>query len=104
MFVYGSVKLNTNALPLGEVGIKKAKLINLKKYNQMITNNSESTNTQSCQTAVIASCGSLNKEVIDIIARKKALEYSYQNEYQYLKFVNAIKDGINIGLKNGKNI
>lgn len=48
--------------------------------------------------------GGLTEEVIEIIARKQALVYSYENEYQYLKFVKAIKDGIKIGLKNGKNI
>jgi hypothetical protein len=48
--------------------------------------------------------GGLTEEAIEIIARKQALVYSYENEYQYLKFVKAIKEGIKIGLKNGKNI
>jgi len=57
-------------LLLGEVGIKEAKLINLKTIKQMGNNNSESINTQSCQTAVVHSAVNLNKFLND-----KGIEY-----------------------------
>jgi hypothetical protein len=47
--------------------------------------------------------GGLTEEAIGIIARKKALEYSYHNEYQYLKFVNAIIDGFSLALNEINN-
>lgn len=47
--------------------------------------------------------GFLTEEAIEIIARKKALEYSYQNEYQYLKFVNAVIDGFSLALNEINN-
>lgn len=35
----------------------------------------------------------LTDEYLELVARKKALEYSYANEYQYEMFVKAIVDG-----------
>jgi hypothetical protein len=44
-----------NVLPLGEVGNKQTKLINLKTIKQMENSNSVKPNTQSYQTAVMIS-------------------------------------------------
>jgi hypothetical protein len=44
----------------------------------------------------------MTDEHINIIARKKALQYKYVNEYQYNILVKAIAEGIKFGLENKK--